>query len=347
MNASRSAYNGSNLTTRDGGTNNTTKSQQKSINLLNKAALLDIATESEDRLLTLPSLNHLEAIGLVITPERISKHPIVAPFNRPISIDRGLVLIANSGINLSSFYMNNILDQADQNLVNYDKSCSGYYFESGLHYQLNSKWSGGLTLQYNKINNNSQYNESSPVDQNNMSLVNNQMEYDMPMKIITPLGTHIMNSKILFNENEMLSNIISTSSDISQHLITYGIGLSARYSAFRSSRLHTYIGLNLSHHFLNQVNSDFQTKIMMDGEIKKEINLSPKNMTKVYQDYNSLSAQLGIEYSLSQRFNVTFNSSLGRSLNSLAITEIETDPKTYLQYINAGLGVTYNLTSKN
>ena len=347
LDSSRSAANSSDFTSRHAGTNNTTENQQKSIHLLSNSPLFDGVDETEDLLLTFPSLNRLVASGLIIPQELLSKYPTVASFDRQNSINKGFYFVASSGINLSSFYMNNIIDQTNQNLVNYDKSCSGHYFESGLHYQLNSKWSGGLTFHYNKINNNSQYNESSPVDQSNMSIVNNQMEYDMPMKIITPLGSHIMNSKVLFNENEVVANVISTSSDITQHLIAYGIGISARYSAFRSSKLHTYFGLNLSRHFLNQVNSDFQTKIMMDGEIKKEFNMNSVSINKAYQDYTSLSAQLGLEYALSQRFHITFNSSLGRSLNSLAITETDTDPKTYLRNINAGLGVKYNLTSKN
>lgn len=320
---------------------------QQPLNEMSSTSQIDGINTSNQLLLSFPELYQLELQSLNIISEKTSKHPVLAAFTPQSTSTKGFALTLNSGINLASFYMKNVTDPAYQNLVDYDKSCAGYFVETGLHYQFNDRWSAGLTLQYNKINNNSQYTQSSPVDQNNMSIVNNQREYAMPMEIITPLGSHMMNSKILFDENELVSNLISTSSDISQHLISYGLGVSAQYSFIRTQKINSYFGVNLSHHFIQDLNSGFQTKVEMDGRLKKQFDTNPKNMIKAYKDYNTLSAQLGIDYSINQRFNLVINSSIGRSLNSLTLTQTDTDPKTYLQYITTGVGVRYNLTSKN
>lgn len=252
-------------------------------------------------------------------------------------------IAVTTGLNTATFLMENMNNLDGKSLTDYNKYYSGFQSEISFLYNVTGRFSAGVHANYFKINNQSTFDESSNLDLANMKLVNGKMEYSMPMEIITPIGSHKMNSELIFDENLNTSNLIRNQSDISQSFNSIGIGVSARYFILQKSKFSSYIGANFSHHVINKMNSEFNTTISMQDKVMKKFKTIPGEMNNNQKSYNSISAELGLQYAISPKVNVLFQSSFGKSINSLIESNIQTDPKTFLQYIDTGIGISYSL----
>lgn len=256
---------------------------------------------------------------------------------------RGFSIAIASGLNASTLLMDNMNDLNGKSLTDYDKYYSGIQSELSLHYHLTSRFSTGVHASYFKINNRSTFEESSSIDFANMKFVNGQMEYSMPMDIFTPIGSHKMDSEFIFDENLTTSNLIKNQSDIYQTINSLGIGVSARYSFIQKSKFNSFLGASFTHHLSNKTNSEFNTTITMEEKVMKKFKTIPDEITDNRKTFNSFSAKIGIEYKIAPKTKISFQSSFGRSLNSLRQTNIETDPQTHLQYVNTAIGISLSL----
>jgi len=294
------------------------------------------------------SLKPLAHAALTIDYSKLSMNPQFADIvNNELNFKKGFSIAMNTGLNSATLLMDNMSSLNGISLTEYNKYYTGFQSEAALLYQISSRFSAGVHVNYSKINNQSTFEESSNLDFSNMQFINGKMEYSMPMDIFTPIGSHKLNSELIFDENLNSNNLITSQSDIFQSINSYGIGISARYSIIQKSRFSSFIGASFSHHLYNKTNSKFNTTIAMEDKVMKNFKTIPDEMYDDQKTYNSISAQVGLQYAISPKTKLLFQSSFGKSLNSLRQTNTQTAPNTYLQFINTGIGISYSLTKSN
>jgi len=290
------------------------------------------------------NINSIKQLAFELRYSKLSVNPKFEVFKEDNSnFNSAYTLSLTTGINSASLSMNNMSSLHNQELTNYDKYYLGSQSELALLYQITNRFSTGLQLNYSKINNKSTFTENSKLDLANMTFENGKMNYAMPMDIFTPLGSHKMNSDIILDENLNPSNLITNVSEINQSFNSIGIGLTARYSIIQNTKFSSFIGASFSHHIFNNPESELNTTLSMKDEVMKNFASNPKKMYNDKKSYHTIQAQIGLEYKITDRTNLLFQTSVGKSTNSLRETFNQIDTKTFIQYINSGIGISYSL----
>lgn len=298
--------------------------------------------------ISIAMLERLQFSRLTIDSKMPSIHPAFAISNtKNTTFQKSFSLGILAGPNLSKFEMTNVMDMPDMDLTKYDDYYWGKQAQVTLSYSLLPRFNLGVQAAYFQINNQSFFTQDMNADENDIEMVNGKRQVNMPMEIITPIGSHKMSSAIILENNLISNNLIRSESDIVQSINSYSLGLTGTYDFIQKTKFNAFVGLGINHHFRNKLNSDFNTKLMMADKLMKEFSTTPETMSYEKRSFNAVNAQLGIHYTASPRIKISFQQSYGKSLNSLREKNQPTDPETFLHFMNSGIGLTYSFTKKH
>lgn len=281
--------------------------------------------------------------SLIVEGSTPSQSPALAERTKQNKLNtQGFSLTASTGVNYARFNMRNSGVYQGLELSDYNNYSAGQQFNLGLSYAATDRLSFGIQATYNTFQNQSVYTQSTEFDQQNLSIVGDKLAYEMPIDVMTPIGAYSANSVLNLDSTSPLFRAMDTETIISQYIKTFGLALTSSYAFISSRKIRLGVSSKVGFYRIVDHLSTFDMTISEDNGFTKQLSYEGKSLKGMRKNNASISAGVFASYALSKNISFNINSSFNRSLTSITNHENENQPRTFLNYFDSNVGISYN-----
>jgi hypothetical protein len=138
------------------------------------------------------------------------------------------------------------------------------------------------------------------------------------------------------NENDE----IREENKICQNFTSATLGLILHRNILSYHRLAFGAGLGYSYNYIIRSSNEFDVTLVSQNFTHKYYE-EMSMLDKIKNHYSMLHAQINIDYTLTDKWAIDFRAGYSQSINSLRSISVNSDPKTYLNNYNVGIGMKY------
>jgi hypothetical protein len=255
---------------------------------------------------------------------------------------QGFLFSVSSGINYASIKMKVKGIYQGPALSKYGNYKLGQQLNLGVAYSITDRFSVGIQTTYSSFQNQSEFFEKNDFDDQNLSMNNGELEYNMPIEILTPVGEFRTNSVFSLETSANTFEVMSMESKTSQKINTLGVSVVTSYALISQEKLQFGISGKFGYNRIIGHLSTFDMTISEDSDMfSKSISIESDKLNRALRSNAILGAGVFINYPLSENILFNFNSNYNRSLTSCTDHQNKNQPETLLNFYDSNVGISY------